>query len=359
MDDVTQRLYAWLLKRSAKSSTQRLRVAGLIQAAAGALDIDVVNLRSAFRDLRAASQLTYDPDLAGLPYCGYVTICLPALTESPAAIAWRVALEGVDIRTELREPLLPAHTLFADIANEDLALIAQALASLKSSDPRKFSYSLSAQHVLGSSKVLDRLPMSARYALGIVEHPSTPRYVVVAGPPNPCAVLLIENTTSYEEAVRAGLDEHMTLIAAYGYGLNMMSDSTAGWALVESLTGGRCEVLSRSGRDHPLAQLLQHPKLFFWGDLDREGMRIGLALRSRFTQLALSALYRPMCDMVDQRESSHPYAAVFGKANQAIWRDVEDVTFNALAAKCAWRAVDQEAVDLLLCGYLARESLVL
>lgn len=132
-----------------------------------------------------------------------------------------------------------------------------------------------------TSKVLDRLAPQARRLLGIDALPSTPRYVVVAGPSKPSAVLLIENTTTYEVAVKAGLDAELVLIAAYGYGLNMMSDSSAGWALVDSVTSGRCEVLSRTGRDHQLAGLFPHKRVFFWGDLDREGLRIALALRRR------------------------------------------------------------------------------
>lgn len=360
MDETVQHLYLWLLKRSAKSSSRRMRAAGLLQAAINELGLDLVEARTAFRALRSAGQFDYLPDMAGLPYNGYATINPPELVESPTAVAWRSALDAQGVSTELRDALLPAHELFADMEDEDRMLIVDALVRLRETMEHpvdSFGFSLSARQVLGSSKILDRLPLSARRALGVAGLPSTPRYVVVAGPSSPTAVLLVENTTTYEEAVRAGLDESVALIAAYGYGLNMLADSVAGWALVESLTGGRCEVLRRSGQDHELSELLQHPRLFFWGDLDREGLRIALALRSKLPKLTLSALYRPMRDMVRQRARAHPYALACGKANQHAWRDIGDATFDVLAMECATRAVDQEAVDLQTEGYLAQYGL--
>jgi hypothetical protein len=66
-----------------------------------------------------------------------------------------------------------------------------------------------------------------------------------------------------------------------------------------------------------LSTLLAHPELFFRGDLDREGLRIALALRRRLLQLRLSGLYAPMRDMVAHRRSSHPYVELSGKLFQA------------------------------------------
>jgi hypothetical protein len=209
-----------------------------------------------------------------------------------------------------------------------------------------FGFSLSAQHILGASKVLGRLPQATLKLLGVDHLPSTPRYVVVAGPANPVGVLLIENTTSFEMAVHAGLDSELTLIAAYGYGLNMLSDSSAGLALLDSVSRGRCEVLSRSGQGHVLSDLLAHRKLFFWGDLDREGLRIALALRRHFPHLALSALYAPMVALVGARETSHPYVGISGKALQAPWVRTGDDLMDGLAFFCEARAVDQEALEI-------------
>lgn len=138
----------------------------------------------------------------------------------------------------------------------------------------------------------------------------------------------------------------MALIAAYGYGLNLYTDSSAGLALLDSLTSRRCEVLSRTGQGHSLPVLLAHPKLFFWGDLDREGLRIALALRERLPQLRLSALYEPMQPLICERRTSHPYAGLSGKPSQAVWVNTGEPPYDQLAALCRDRAVDQEAIDV-------------
>lgn len=360
MDNLDQRLQTWLLAKSAASIGRRVRATNLLSAAVNALNSDLVDTRAAFRELRKSGFLDYAPDIAGLPYTGFVTISPPARAELPSAIAWRAALESRNVDPELLSALLPAHELFADLDKSELLPILDGLLRVRevAEHPQgSFGFSVSAREILGSSKILDRLPHSARRILGVSKLPATPRYVVVAGPPEPEAVLLIENSTTYEEAVRAGLGRSVALIAAYGYGLNMMSDSAAGWALVESLTNGRCEVLSRSGQNHRLAGLLDHPKLYFWGDLDREGLRIALALRTSFSHLKLSAFYQPMVALARGRTTSHPYALFCGKANQQPWRDSGDVQFDALAGVCASRAVDQEALDLCLHAGLVAEVL--
>jgi hypothetical protein len=218
-------------------------------------------------------------------------------------------------------------------------------------------FNVSAQAILGSSKVLGQLPRSVHRFLGVGELSPSPRYIVVAGPTAPSAVLLVENPTSFETAVQLRLDKELTLVAAYGYGLNTRSDSSAGLALLDSVAHGRCQVLSRSGNGHDLSSLFGHRNLFFWGDLDREGLRIALAIRKRLPALTLSALYAPMREMVAVRESSHPYSDMSGKTLQAPWSGTGDELFDGLAAACQDRAVDQEALDLGAFGALAAVKL--
>lgn len=168
---------------------------------------------------------------------------------------------------------------------------------------------------------------------------------------------MIENTTTFEMAVRAELDKELALVAAYGYGLNMLSDSSAGLALLDSVSNGRCEVLSRSGQRHSLPRLLSHPNLFFWGDLDREGLRIALALRRSLPNLGLSALYAPMLALARDRETSHPYSEISGKSLQAPWVPTGNALVDRLARCCDHRAVDQEALDISQHRHLAAQAL--
>jgi hypothetical protein len=349
MSDHADRLYAWLLKRSAGSSSRKMRAAGLLPSAVAALGLDVVDARTAFRMLRIDERVEYTPDISGLPYTGYLQVKVPAVVEPLSLTRWKQALSADEIEQGLHDALLPAHETLADLGDDDLALLVAGLVRVRATarhEPCTFGFALSARELLGSSKLLDRMPLAARRLLGVAELPSTPRYLVAAGPARPEGVLLIENSTTFEDAVRAGFHTDMLLIAAYGYGLNLMTDSASGWALVDSITSGRCEVLRRSGQDFDLPALLHHPRLHFWGDLDREGLRIALALRSRLPQLTLSALYEPMRSLVASPAHSHPYSIACGKANQLPWQTCGDSTIDALAALCAVRAVDQEAIDL-------------
>jgi hypothetical protein len=358
--DLAQSLLVWL-RRKAGSDGKKLRAGRLVESAATGLRVDAVDLRAAFRELRADELIAYAPDTLGLPFTGFVTVVPKLEVEPESSKTWRAALEASGMGPELIQALVPSHAHFTDLDAEDLLLAAKGLLTVQS-EPRaanEFGFSLSARHILGSSKVFERLTPQARRLLGVDSIPSTPRYVVVAGLETACtrAVLLIENSTTYEMAVATGLDREATLIAAYGYGLNMMSDSIAGWALVESINSGHCQILGRTGSNHDLEQLLRHERVLFWGDLDREGLRIALALRRHVPQLQLSALYAPMCDLVLRRETSHPYSVLTGKAQQNPWTPCDDALIDSLAVKCATRAVDQEAVNIDVHRQLAAEPL--
>lgn len=359
MDEAAQALLAWL-RRRVGSQGRKLRAAGLPTKAALALQTDSLVIRGAFRDLRAAGLISYAADTMGLPYTGFLNVTAEDVPQPEALQAWRSALEAEGVEPILADALLPSYGVFEELDEADKRLAVKGLMRVRHRPPSgaEFGFSLSAREILGSSKVLDRLTPQARRLLGIDRVASTPRYVVVAGPPKPGAVLLIENSTTFEEAVRAGLASQLTLIAAYGYGLSILSDS-AGWALVESIRGGRAAVLSRTGGGHRLEDLLQHDQLLFWGDLDREGLRIAMALRQRLQKLQLSALYGPMCIMAANRATSHPYAALTAKANQLPWVQSGDALMDRLAAVCATRAVDQESVDLTRHSDLAGQPFVI
>ncbi|TDQ47415.1 Wadjet anti-phage system protein JetD domain-containing protein [Permianibacter aggregans] len=351
MNELENQLYSWLLRRSSSSETRRIRATNLVNVAANQLHVDFIELREAFRNLRDQGLIDYAPDRLGLPFAGFATVAPRDADCSPSRVAWQHALSRIDLSNELRSALIPLHEMFADLNDEDMISIVAGLHRIQGAtceDNDSFGFSVSAKELLGSSKILERLPQNVKRILGVANLPSTPRYLVVAGPANPKAVLLIENTTTYEEAVRAGLDADITLIAAYGYGLNMMSDSIAGGSLVGSILGGQYEVLSRSGASHQISKLLTHPQLLFWGDLDREGLRIALSLREKLPQLRLSALYQPMTEMVRDTRTSHPYSMASGKNGQQEWKGTGLWMFDKLASLCDSRAVDQEAVRIEL-----------
>lgn len=348
MDDIVDPLLGWL-RRTSGTKGRKLLAADVAARAAQALRTDLVSVFDALRQLRASELISYKPDTMGIPYAGYLTVVPAVVDVSPTEKAWRDALVLSVEDDQLVDALAVSHALFDGLDALDMRYVIEGLLRIRgaaASLGNEFGFSVSAQHVLGSSKVLSRLPSATLRLLGVDRLPSTPRYLVVAGPTHPAAVLFIENTTSFELAVKAGLDAEVALIAAYGYGLNMMSDSSAGLALLESVRNKGCEILSRSGSGHNLDALFAHPRMFFWGDLDREGLRIAMALKQHLPQLELSALYEPMRALVSQRESSHPYVGMSGKALQAAWMGTGDSLLDDLAASCEVRAVDQEAVNV-------------
>lgn len=358
MDEIGSPLLAWL-RRTSGPKGRKLLAADVASRAAQALRTDMVSVYDALRQLRVSELISYKPDTMGLPYAGYLTVVPVAADVSATEKAWREALVAVTDDAQLADALAVSHALFDGLEAIDMQRVIQGLIRIRgaaASLEDDFGFSVSARHVLGSSKVLSRLPLATQRLLGIDRLPSTPRYLVVAGSAQPTAVLFIENTTSFELAVKAGLDSSIALIAAYGYGLNMMSDSSAGLALLESVRSRGCEILSRTGSGHDLAELFSHQRTYFWGDLDREGLRIAHALRQHIPQLELSGLYLPMRAMVDREESSHPYIMLSGKAQQAPWTRTGNAQLDELAAACDARAVDQEAVDLGGCKHLAHTS---
>lgn len=347
--ELDDRLLEWLERRVATSSTRRLRASGVVTSACNALQADVVAVRSSFRRLRISGTLDYRPDLGGQPYEGFITVAARIRPVSALEQRWHRVLKAELGDSPLAGALQGCAELFAEWDDAALTLITRQLRDLQSAGAAgrsRFTFGISARALLGSSKLLDRLPFAARELLGVAHMSSTPRYVVAAGPSRPSAVLFIENSTTFEEAVQAGYDKAITLVVSYGHGLNMSISGSAGWTLVESMNSSGCGVLSRTGGEHDLGSILACPNLLYWGDLDREGLRIALALRSRLPALRMSALYLPMLEQASHEGGRHPYSVCTGKAEQRAWATCGEELFDAMASRCAHSAVDQESVIL-------------
>uniref|UniRef100_UPI0021486BA3 DUF2220 domain-containing protein n=1 Tax=Endozoicomonas sp. SESOKO1 TaxID=2828742 RepID=UPI0021486BA3 len=171
-------------------------------------------------------------------------------------------------------------------------------------------YEASALYLLGSAKLLDNLDKKALKNFGIDTNQfrQSISYVVLAGPENPEQVLLIENPQSFEACIRAGLHEYQALICTFGYGLQ--------WSQVlerpESVVG-----LIRSGSaNQNLKHLFSHPKVYFWGDLDCEGLNIYRSINGRLPHCQLSNLYLLMVAEL-HNGSYHPYTRAVEKESQA------------------------------------------
>ncbi len=205
-------------------------------------------------------------------------------------------------------------------------------------------FEVSARCLLGSSKALDALPNAVlrRFGIDPARFPAFPGYVMVAGPPHPQAVLLVENPHAFERALQTEGSEQAAWVCTFGYGLSLRQgqhgDQLAG--LLESPAAPR--TLVRRGRPPPWEALLAHPRIRFWGDLDREGLVIFQRLRRRHPHIALSGIYHPMLERL-RDGGGHPYCALAGKAGQG---DVPLDPHTALLIEaCRERALDQEWVS--------------
>lgn len=103
-----------------------------------------------------------------------------------------------------------------------------------------------------------------------------------------------------------------------------------------------------------------HPRIFFWGDLDREGLRIYASLRSRIPALRASALYLPMVEAM-QKGMSHAYVKATAKEKQGTAQHIPEDA-QCLVPLCMERGVDQEILSQAdiasLAGYSLEEKTI-
>lgn len=206
-------------------------------------------------------------------------------------------------------------------------------------------YKASARHVLGSSKVLGYFGGTLLKSIGIdLTHLSKgPRYLAVAGPPEPEAVILVENPHSFEMAV--GARTGCAWACTYGFGLSLDKDERQ--MLVENLTThlSSLEILVRDGKPPSIIELLRNERLFFWGDLDLAGMMIYSQLKSSFPQIRLSGIYTPMLRKMTEN-GGHPYVRCTGKEGQRKTFKIIDSLVETILSHCLECGLDQEAVSI-------------
>lgn len=277
-----------------------------------------------------------------------LTVAAPEKREPASLVRWRDAMKDSGISETESEALASCHDRLEGFGDADLRKLASGLMALRAAQERERGiprFVVSAKYLLGSSKLIGSLPPAALKAFGIATEgfPDAIPHLLVAGPAAPEAVILIENPHSFEEALAAGCAARFALVVTYGYGLSR-SGEHFGNRLVESVDAtDRLVPLVRSGNPPRPAELFRHPRILFWGDLDREGLRIYSSLRSRLPALRLSALYRPMVEAAQQGRA-HPYAKATAKDGQAALGAMPDDAL-LLASLCRDCGVDQEIVS--------------
>lgn len=255
--------------------------------------------------------------------CAQLSETLPAVTPElmltpRQAICWNQALAGV---------------LKGWSPSDQYALVVglRALASDLPEAYRLVTYAASARYLLASSKLLDRLPNGLLREFGIeptlFDRPDA--WLLASMPTRPESVLLIENSQSYMQALRLGVDHRIALVCSFGYGLS----------LGEALSGvERVRLVSETPLSLTLRELLALPHLTYWGDLDPEGLRIYRRLQSRLPALRLSALYAPMIDALEGG-GGHILHEATGKSGQVpagAWKRGVDQEWIEDTVVCQW-----------------------
>lgn len=268
----------------------------------------------------------------------------------PASLTrWVETLNAADLNAEEVRSLSGLHSLVEDVDSEDQAALVAGLLRLRSAQAsyaKQPSFLVSAAFLLGSSKILDHMAPTALKAFGI--HPElftgAPSVVLTAGPGNPTNVVLVENPHAFWRAIGTAALETTAFIVTFGYGLSRHSDDY-GNQLASVLEGKSPLVGAVCGGTPPaISSLLNHPEIFFWGDLDVEGVKIYRRLKNRISRLELSALYTPMIYAASNRSTSHPYIKAAAKHKQRKIDFLDDTCCRYLIESCRSRAVDQEIV---------------
>lgn len=353
LDDAVEHVRAALIKRMGAKAY--LQTKGLISGLAGDTGVPELTVR------QALGRLSKDHWLDGVAAdgtpMGQVRICgpVPKPPPDPAVERWNAVVEASGLSGEDRKVLLPLAQDLSDFNTEDLGHILDGLVRLRSSlsvEEGRHQFVVSAKYLLGSSKLLGELSGRALKAFGIdVNRFQThPMYVVVAGPQNPTAVILVENPASFEMAVSTPALTHCAFVATFGFGLSKAQEDY-GNQLADMVEDrfAHAITLRRDGSVCPDARvLLSHENIAFWGDLDLAGIDIYLRLKREISHLRLSELYKPMTVLLSRPEKSHPYIQAVGKDRQALMPRSElngDSAASWLRGLCALRGVDQEAVS--------------
>lgn len=277
----------------------------------------------------------------------FLNVAAPAKKEPESLVRWRDAMRASGLTDGDVLALEPCHERLDGFSDSDLRNLAQGLLAMRkglSGEKDTPRFVLSAKYLLGSSKLLGSLPAPALRSFGIDidSIPDAIPQVIVAGPERPQAVLLIENPHSFEEALAAGCAERLALVITFGYGLSRSGDAYGNSLMNLIDQADRLVPLVRVGNPPSPRMLLGHSRIFFWGDLDREGLRIYASLRKRIPALRASALYLPMIKAIE-RGKSHPYTKATAKEKQGTADKLPDDVAR-LSSLCLNRGVDQEVV---------------
>lgn len=366
-DDIQVIKQALLARMGTKSC---LRPAGLIDALVKSTEKTPLTVR------QCLARLMKDHWLDGVANDGTpfrnVTITgpLPAKPAEQGKVRWDSVLSRrSDITQADKDILSPLWKNLGELEEDELGCIAEGLCNLRSkfgNEIGRHRFLISANYLIGSSKLLDALasPSLRTFGIDVEKFPAHPYHVVVAGSENPEAVVLVENPAALELAMSTSASTRCAFVATFGFGLSRGCEDYGNQlvAIVEDRFDNTV-TLTREGSNCPPARvLLAHPQITFWGDLDIAGMQIYLRLKKSIPSLRLSALYAPMITSLKSIARSHRYLESVNKSGQHGMLPscpLAEREAMALMSLCASRGVDQEQVTTSEIERLAAKPLEL
>lgn len=277
-----------------------------------------------------------------------VTVTIPQRALPEHERHWLENLEKLGQNDTDKEALKPIGSKLKGFSFEQQRTLIEGLYKLRNCQDQHIGepkYNISAQYLLGSSKLLDTLQKEAiLFGIKVNMFASAHRYVCVAGNDNPEAVIIVENPHSFETAIRADKELRYAWISSYGFGISLDKSYKYGEMLATNITEHQNDILSltRAGSPPSLPELLNSPKIFFWGDLDIGGLSIYQRLKAHLPQLELSGLYTYMVEQL-LRENKHPYVKAVGKEGQKTFKAKEQLVIELLAL-VEDGGIDQELV---------------
>jgi Wadjet anti plasmid transformation system JetA-like protein len=359
MLELREHVYAWLLKKSRNSSKgcpeARTRAKGIMEDLRRDITSDIISLRRTFKTLRDEGKVAYSGDLNGEPLPqGYITVIRPQVEVSEVASLWYSVLEGFSLPEEDIETLKPIYSSLEGMSSEAMTHLVAGLVRLRNDQDSVAGqqvFSVSAKYLIGSSKTLMSLDKSSlkKFGIDLDRFAVRPSYVVIGGNvAAPQAVILVENPVAFETAVNSQAVERCVFICTFGYGLSAMSDDFGNQlaGIIETGESSAMPLYRNAPKElKGLHELLSHSELFFWGDLDIEGIKIYERLKKRLPHLRLSGLYIPMIEAITNPASRHEYVQLVSKPNQKYFV-AQFEEGHALLNLCRTHGVDQELVPL-------------
>lgn len=347
MQSLEDRIYQWFLKRSGKN------VSGQVRSSDAMAKLYATNepiaLRKALRNLQTEGRLKFVAGPRGEPISSFITVIRPIVETLPHEYLWQTVLEGAGLSENDRDALYPIYAALEDFNVHHMEVLLAGLRRLRAEQhliAGQPSFVVSASYLMGSSKLISSLDGKSLRLFGINtdQFPTRTPYVMVGGGGEaPQSVTLVENPIAFESAICSRASVQHAFVCTFGFGLSN-SASEYGNQLAGVIETGGAIMLRRTAGPHTrFDNLLQHPKLHFWGDLDIAGMLIFERIASRIPYLKLSALYEPMIKAAANPACCHPYVTAVGKLGQKIFKPIRGDTKNMLGCCKKW-AVDQEIV---------------